>query len=370
MSKHKKEKDKTQVHKTRPFSNFGIGEEKEYFVENLSMMLASGMNMTLALDGIAAELRSSRMKQVVASIKKDIEAGSTLWKALDKVNILSPQIIALIRIGEESGQLAENLKVINIQQKKERVFKTKVRSAMMYPVLVLIFTIIVGAGIAWFILPRLSTVFAQLDLELPAITRALISAGQFLGDYGHIVIPIFLFVVFGFFYFLFVFKKTKHIGQAWLFKIPVIRKLLQQVELARFGYILGSLLGAGLPVVDALESLHQSTTFRVYKSFYKHLRDSVEVGNSFRKSFANYKKVRNLVPQPVQQMIVSGEQSGYMSEVLLNVGENFEAKTDDTTKNLTVLLEPILLIIVWLGVVAVALAVILPIYSLIGGINR
>ena len=108
--KHPKEK------KINIFSNFGIGEEKDYFIENLSMMLASGMPIMLALDGVGAELRSKRMKEVIASLKEDMEGGSSLWRALDKTKLLSSQVISLLRIGEESGRLAENLKVINIQQ--------------------------------------------------------------------------------------------------------------------------------------------------------------------------------------------------------------------------------------------------------------
>ena len=361
--KHPKEK------KINIFSNFGIGEEKDYFIENLSMMLASGMPIMLALDGVGAELRSKRMKEVIASLKEDMEGGSSLWRALDKTKLLSSQVISLLRIGEESGRLAENLKVIDIQQKKEKDFRSKLRSAMMYPILVMSFTVVIGAGIAWFILPRLSSVFAELDLELPVITRALIAAGEFLGEYGAIVIPSVLLFVILFLFFVFAYSKTKHIGQSFLFSLPVIKKLIQEIELARFGYILGSLLEAGLPVVDALESLESATTFRSYKKFYKYLQNSVEVGNSFKKSFAGYKNVKRLIPTPIQQMIISGEQSGRFSEVLLKTGENFEVKTENTTKNLTVLLEPILLIVVWVGVVAVALAVILPIYSLIGGIN-
>ena len=207
--KHPKEK------KINIFSNFGIGEEKDYFIENLSMMLASGMPIMLALDGVGAELRSKRMKEVIASLKEDMEGGSSLWRALDKTKLLSSQVISLLRIGEESGRLAENLKVINIQQKKEKDFRSKLRSAMMYPILVMSFTVVIGAGIAWFILPRLSSVFAELDLELPVITRALIAAGEFLGEYGAIVIPSVLLFVILFLFFVFAYSKTKHIGHSF-----------------------------------------------------------------------------------------------------------------------------------------------------------
>lgn len=363
-------KEKQKKKKTSIFANIGISEEKDYFIENLGMLLASGMDILLALDGIKKEMRSKRMKAVIDDLKEDIDAGSTLSKALDKTGLLPKHVISLIRIGEEAGRLTENLKVIVASQQKERVFRSKIRSAMMYPVLVLFLTAVIGVGIAWFILPRLSGVFSQLRLELPFITKMLIAVGNFLGKYGLIVIPLFLLFIASAVYFVFIFSKTKHIGQSLLFFVPAIKRLIRELELARAGFILGTLLVAGLPIIEALESLSQATTFHAYQKLYVYIKNNVEDGSSFQKCFATYSKTRKLIPTPIQQMIVAGEQSGRLSETLIKIGEMFESKTETTTKNLTVILEPILLVIVWLGVVGVALAVILPIYSLIGGLNK
>ena len=111
-------------------------------------------------------------------------------------------------------------------------------------------------------------------------------------------------------------------------------------------------------------------TFRVYQDIYSKLREAVEEGRSIKKSFLLYPEVNILLPLPIQQMIVAAEQSGHLADTLKTIGDIYEEKTETTTKNISVLLEPLLLVIVWLGVVAVALAVILPIYSLIGGLNR
>ncbi len=365
----KKEKKKNKKKITLPFQNFGIGKEREYLVENLSMLVGSGMGIPFALESIKSEMRSRRMKNVLASILESVDAGVPFWRALESVKIFPPYMVSLIRTGEESGNLSENLKVVALQDQKERQFRSKIRSAMMYPIFVLGLTMFVGIGIAWFILPRLAIVFSQLKLELPLVTRMLILTGEFLGEYGAIAVPLFLVFVGVIVYLVFIFQKTKFIGQTMLFYVPGAKGLIQEVELARFGYLLGSLLGAGLPVVNALDSLYQATTFPMYKKMYAHIRDSIEEGNSFQKSFKSYDGVKKLVPSPIQQMIVAGEQSGNLSKILIKIGETFEIKTEDSTKNLAVILEPVLLIIVWLGVVAVALAVILPIYSLIGGFN-
>ena len=356
-----------------------LGKERDYFAENLSMLISGGMPITSALDAIREELRSRRMKSVIANIKIDIESGFPLWRTLARTNLFPEHAVSLIQLGEKSGKLIENLKVVAIEQEKNRVFKSKLRSAMMYPVFVISLTVIIGIGIAWFILPKLATVFAQLKIKLPLITKILIGAGTFLGEYGYYVAPAGILVMAAVFFFIFSFSKTKFAGQYILFSFPGIKDLIKEVEVARFGYLLGTLLEAGIPITQALDSLASATEISPYRKLYIHLRDSVEDGNSIQKSFSTYsakggsvsggKHTSRLIPAPIQQLIVASEQSGTLSRTLLKIGQTFETKADTSTKNLTVILEPILLIIVWLGVVAVALAVILPIYNLIGGFN-
>lgn len=351
-------------------ANFGLGAEKAYFIEQLSMLLAAGMPVVLALSSIEKEIKSARLKKIIASIGADIDSGSTISASLEKSGIFPQSTISLIRIGEQSGRLSENLKVVAVQEQKEREFRAKITSAMMYPGFVLTLTVIVGLGTAWFILPRLASVFASLHSKLPLITIWLIAFGSFLGKYGFLVIPAFVIVSLLLIFFIFVFKKTNFLGQVILFHTPAIAGLLKEVELARFGSLLGNLLQAGLPVVDALESLTGSTTLYKYKKFYFHLSEKIKEGNSFRKSFELYKNTHSLIPVPIQQLVITAEQSGNLAAVLIKIGEMYEAKTQDSAKNISVLLEPILLVIVWLGVVAVALAVILPLYSLIGSLNQ
>ena len=344
--------------------------EKEYFIENLSMLFVSGMNISLALESIKAEVQSKQMKVIIDRMKEDIEAGMPMWQVLKETNFFPEFVISLIKIGESSGNLGKNLKVISIQQKKDRIFNSKIRSAMMYPSFVLGLTLIVGISVAWFILPRLTTVFDQLKIDLPLITKVLIAFGKFIGQHGAVAVPSFILTLAFIFFFVFIFSRTKFIGQFLLFSFPGIKKLIQETELARMGYIMGTLLGSGLPIKEATKSLIETSGFYKYKKFYKYLREKIEEGNTFQQVFNTYKKTRKIIPNTVQQMIIIGEKSGQLPETFLIIGGNFEEKIDDTTKNLSVILEPVLLVIVWLGVVAVALAVILPIYSLIGGLNN
>jgi len=353
-----------------------LGNERDSFVENLSMLISSGMPIMTALDSIAQEISSRRLKRIISIIKSDIESGFPLWRALARSNLFPEYAVSIIRLGEESGRLFDNLKVVVTEQEKAREFRSKIHSAMIYPLFVLSFTMIIGIGIAWFILPRLALVFSQLKIKLPAITKALIKTGLFFNDYGQYVVPAIFIGMAALLFLIFSFSKTKFIGQFILFSTPGIKGLIKEVEVARFGYLLGTLLEAGLPITHALDSLSRATEIVQYRKFYTHLRDSVSDGNSLQQSFftccepaSNGKYTNRLIPIPIQQLIVAGEQSGSLSKILLKIGQTFEAKANTTTKNLTVIFEPILLVIVWLGVVTVALAVILPIYSLVGGFN-
>lgn len=346
-----------------------FSKEKEYFLETLSMLVSSGMSILDSLDSISAEVRSKRMRSLVLWIRDQIDTGSPLWRVLEQTHLFASHTISLVRIGEQSGRLAQNLHLISLQQEKERSFRSKIRSAMLYPLFVLTLTFAVGVGIAWFLLPRLALVFTQLHLELPLFTSMLIGFGTFLNRHGLFALPLFFLVIGLFIYILFYFPATKRIGQTIVFFSPGISRLVREVELARCTYLLGTLLEAGLPIVHAIHSLEEATGFPQYKKFYLHLRKSVEEGNSFQKSFASYRNLRRIIPLSIQHVVVAGEKSGTLASALLRINKNYESKLEETTKNLAIVLEPLLLVFVWLGVMTVALAVILPIYSLIGQFN-
>ena len=350
--------------------SFAANKEKEYFIENLVMLTGAGMDIVSALDIIRSDIKTPSLKSLLQHLRDTIARGEPIYRALDATGLFKPHVISLIYLGEKSGRLFENLSVISTQQKKERIFQSKLRSALMYPAFILSVAGIVGVGVAWFILPNLASVFSQMKLTLPLITKVLIAVGLFLKSYGIIAIPSTLILGAGLAYVIFFYPKTRWIGQRLILSSPGIGPLIRQVELARIGYIVGTLLKAGVPITDTLQSLHDTAAFYHYQSFYGFLKENVEAGESLKNCFAQYPKSVSLIPRLIQQMIVAGEQSGRLPETFLRVGELFEEKTDDSSKNLSVILEPVLLLVVWVSVVGIALAVILPIYSLIGGLNK
>jgi type II secretory pathway component PulF len=300
----------------------------------------------------------------------DIEAGNNLAHTLERAGIVSQQTLALIRLGEASGHLVENLELAAQQEEKRRLFRAKVRSALIYPLFVLSLTLIVGLGIAWFLLPKLSNTFSQLHVKLPLISKLMIGFGVFLREYGIIAVPAFLLAGAGVVYVLFGLPQTKIIGQYILLKIPGLGRLMREVEIAQFGYLLGTLLNAGLSVTQAVTLLAEASSLRQYQRLYHYMVTTLEDGYSFKDSLARYKHSMRLLPPAVQQMIVAGERSGSLSNVLITIGRTYEQKADITTANLEAVIEPILLVIVWIGVMLVAVGVILPIYSLVGGLGQ
>ncbi len=344
-------------------------KDRESFTSNLALLLQAGVAVGEGLSSLADTTSSRQLKAALKQIQADIDEGLPLWRALDRSGIISAQTLALTQLGEQSGKLVQNLKVAAKQEEKQRIFRTKVRSALIYPSFVMSLTLVIGLGVAWFLLPKLADTFTQLRVELPAISQIFIGFGVFLKEHGVWAVPLSLVLGATMLYILFGAPKTKTVGQRILFRIPGVARLLHEVEVARFGYLLGTLLEAGLSVMQAFILLERATTAPHYKKFYQYLHDSFENGYSFRASFKGYQEAHKLLPPTVQQMVIAGERSGALPETLIDIGAIYEQKADISTQNLEAILEPILLLIVWLGVLGVAVAVILPIYSLVGGLG-
>ena len=343
-------------------------ESKEYFVENLSMLIASGVTIGEALVTVASEMPSKRVKKAVLDMAAKVDEGSMFWKSLEESGILNISAVALIKAGEESGRLAENLKVVAEQIHKNNVMTAKVRSALLYPAFLLTLLILVGSGIGLFLLPKLAEIFNGLDVQLNLLTKLLINFGIFWSHWGLILTGV-MFVLLFFMVLAITYNKTiRSWAEVVLFKLPGMGRLMYETEMSRFGFILGSLLDAGLPAVEALDSLSDSMATKRYRDATKIMRDSIEEGNTFATTFDRIKD-RKAFPGPIRQLIISAEKSGNLSETLLKLSKIYEDKADITSRNLETLLEPVILVIIAVGVLFVALAVVLPIYSLVGGID-
>ncbi|MFS8130471.1 MAG: type II secretion system F family protein [Candidatus Dojkabacteria bacterium] len=345
------------------------GKDKDYFFENLITLLRSGLDIASVLDSLKLDIKNKGLNEIMNTIEENVRNGLPFWKSIEEVNLVPKQMLNVIRIGEESGKLIENLKIVQDQLERDRDFKGKLRSASLYPIFIVVLMTVVGLGIAVFILPRLATVYESLKTELPFVTKLLIGIGKFLGTYGYFVVPIIIIVLVSLFFFIFVFSRTKFIGQWILLHTPVVKSIITEIEVSRFGFLMGTLLGSGFPIQDAFKLLEQSTDYNAFRNFYKYVAHKIEYGSSIRTAFESYKGVDKVIPPYTRQMIFTAEQTADLPATLERVGVIYLKKNETTTKDLTVLLEPILLIIVFLGVAFIAFAVILPIYSLVGNIT-
>lgn len=352
-----------------PYISIGFGNERDYFIENLSLLISSGMGISAALSALSLSVKSWKMKKITKVIESMVNAGMPLWRAFEETKLLPERTISLIRSGEEAGRLADHLNLVTLQGHKEKVFQSRLRGALLYPGIVLSLAIVVALGSAWLVLPKLVAIFQESQGSLPLATRILIHTGDFFQQYGAVAVPGIIIGLSLLIYCSFFYKKTKFIGDFILFHIPGIKDLVQGVEVARFGYIFGVLLQAGFQVSEALESVIKGTTYDSYRRFYEHLQKSVTRGESFKNALENFPKADRYIPIPIQQLIMSAEKSGKLSETFIRIGVIFEEKTDAMSRDLATILEPIVLIIVGLIVGFIVMAIIGPIYGLTNQIN-
>ncbi len=350
-------------------NNFGLGKEKLTFIENLAILLNSGLSVVDALKTIQMELRIKPMKKLVARIIDEVESGIPLWMAMDNQTFFSSYALALIRIGEESGSLSKNMEYLAIQQEKDRSLRGKVKMAMIYPSIVIVLTGGITLGLAWFVLPQLVGVLLSLNAKLPLVTRIIIWVADFMKMHGMVAVPLGLTLVF-MIYLICRFTSLRGPTQQFIFKIPGIGTMAKAATIARFGVILGSLLRAGVPLVESIKSMAEVTDTVYYRRFYFRLASEIEVGQSFGSAFELIKESKKLIPASVQQLIITGERSGRIAEMLMRIADIYEKKAEDAAQRLPVVLEPMLLIFLGGLVGTIAFAIIVPIYSIVGSVGR
>jgi type II secretory pathway component PulF len=352
----------------KPVKLWGFPKERDYILENLALLLNSGIGVSESASIVRDGIKSKKLVRVLNGVIEDLDSGMMLWQSFEGKHVFEENYLNLIKVGEESGRLVENLKMIIAQQQKTRIFKAKLRAALAYPTIVFVLMILVLIGSSWFILPNIMVSFKDMNVPIPLITRVVMDFGFFLQRYGYIFVPSLAIFIITFGYLFFFNKRLRFVGQAFLMSIPGVKDILKGSEISRFGFVLGGLLESGLPVTKAVESLEETSPFRAYSKMYNHIKIKIDEGYSFQESFKTYKKSKKLIPNPIQQLIFAGERSGSLGEVLFKVSEIYDEKVDVASDSLSVSIEPILLFIVGLGVLFVGLSVILPIYTLTGSI--
>jgi len=340
--------------------------EKALFAKYLSVMIKSGLTLLEALD-ISADQAKGKFKTVLEDVYDYVSRGHQLAEAMERHPKTFPNIfVNLIRTGEASGTLAENLMHLSHQVEKDLTIRRKVKSAMMYPVFVLFAAVGMGFAMAIFVLPQITKLFKSFDIDLPFTTRALLWLADFFTDYGWQSFLVFV-AAFIFLAWLFQPKFIKPYTHAIILRMPIMAKLSHNVNLARFCRTLGVTLRSGLTIDNGIEIARDVVDNYSYKKALDDVVAQVKTGKTLAESLEGYEF---LFPKITTRMAKVGESTGSLEEVLIYLAEFYEAEVDNTVKNLATILEPILLLVIGVVVAAVALSIITPIYQLSGSIGR
>jgi type IV pilus assembly protein PilC len=346
-----------------------MGKQAYLFVESVATMLGAGLPLLDTLRVYELEIRSRAVKKIMRGMIEDVENGTPLWQAMANQHLFTPYDIAMVRIGEEAGSLARNMEYLSVQREKDRSLKQKVKMAMIYPTIVMIMMFIITMGLGLFVLPNLVQVLFSLNVDLPLTTRIVIYITNIFSKHGMVFVPL-LMVGMVLFFLLAKFTRFRVVSQWLVFRIPGVGRLAREATIARFGVILGGLLQAGVPLIGSLDSLVRVTNVDSYQRFYADLLARIQLGDSFSKAFADIKRTKKLLPVSVQQLVITGERSGSLSESLLKIATIYEKKASETAQALPVILEPMLLLVVGALVGAIAFAIIVPIYSVVGNVSN
>jgi type IV pilus assembly protein PilC len=350
--------------------NYKLGKVKQdelvMMTRNLGSMLTAGLTITRALSVIERQSTNVKLKGVVKQVVDKINKGGQFFEALtDFPEVFNDLYVAMIKAGEESGNLAESLQTLAIQMERSANLKKKIKGAMMYPSIVLIAMIIIGVLMMIFVMPQITGVFKDMGTDLPATTQFLIAASDFFVEYTLLAIG----GMIGFVVLLVYGLRTKYgkIGTSWLIpKLPVIGTLAKETNSARTARTLSSLLNSGVDVMQALEITEEVVQNYFYKQIIRSARDRVEKGTPLSESFVER---TDLYPVLVGEMILVGEETGQIAGMLGELAIFYETEVERKTKDLSTIIEPLLMVVIGGGVGFFALALIAPIYSIGDGIK-
>lgn len=340
--------------------------QKALLARHLSVMLKSGLTITEALS-IAQSSAAGKLKKILSKVLKSVRSGRSLSSSLEDCGkVFSGLFINAVYAGESSGTLEENLENIAQQLEKERELISKIKGAMLYPIVVLVAAFILMMVLSFVILPKIIPLFEGLKADLPITTRALISFSHFIQAHGAILfLSIVVFIaLMGWA----VRQKFSKPATHWFFlNLPVIKKLVINANLARFSRTLGTLLKSGINIDEAVDITTHTMSNYYYRKALGRAGQRISKGTELSENLIPFE---HLFPVLVVKMIKVGEGSGRLEEVLFYLAEFYETEVDASTKVLSTAIEPILLIFIGLVVGFLALSIITPIYEITGDIGR
>ncbi len=343
------------------FSNIKT-HQKITFAKNLGLMISAGLPVTRALSVMGKQSKSKPFKKLVSDLEADISHGKTLSESLGKhPKAFSELFISMVKAGEESGTVSSSLGIVASQMEKSYLLAKKVRGALIYPTVIISVMIVLAILLLIFMVPTLTATFEGIGIELPLATRILISASDFLVEHTLFVLAATLVLIASSIAF---FRSSvgKSLADSISIHMPVIGEMVKEVEAARTARTLSSLLSSGVEILVALDVTIDVLQNHLYKDALQHARSAIQKGEPMSAVFVEYER---LYPLFVGEMVAVGEETGKISEMLVNVANYYENEVDQKTKDLSTIIEPVLMIIIGAGVGFFAISMLAPTYSLV-----
>jgi type IV pilus assembly protein PilC len=340
--------------------------ERITFCRYVATMLTSGLSLTEGIAVLKSESKHPVMKQILNDILYHLERGQTLSDALSLYpRVFDTFFIALVRAGEISGTMAESFKYLEEELRADYSLSSKIKGALMYPGFIFAAMMGIGGLMIFFIMPQIGKVFLNMSIPIPAATRFMFELSLKIAEIRtFIVIGVIGFIV-GVFVFL---KQPK--GKAMLIKaispIPVVKGLMQQIDIARFCRIFSTLIASAVPITESLEIALNSLSNPQFARMKKAVVDEVIEGKTIAATF----KAHKAFPPLLIQMIAGGEKSGTLDKTLGDLAAFYEEEVEESVKKSTQLLEPMLMLFVGIGVGGMILSIIAPMYSVVGSLSH
>lgn len=336
--------------------------ERLLFARYFSLMLRAGLDVKRSLIALQEQSRSRPMKTALAHVLEGVERGQTLAESMASFGpAFPPLFISFVRVGETTGRLQESLGVLAEQLQKEFELRRAVRGAMLYPAVILVALFTVAAAMMVFVIPKLVEVFQGFNVQLPLTTRILIAVSSFFTVYWYLVIVAAgVLVVAG--WLVWRVRSVHDTALHWLLYLPIVGPIMQRVNLARFTRNLSSLLSSGVSFVEALDTLGTNTPHPSYAKIFLAAKEHVKQGKVLSDFLQDFPR---LFPPLVTNITKVGEETGELDTVLREIALFYESELDQTMKNLTSVLEPVLMVVIGIGVGALAISIISPIYNLV-----
>ncbi|MEN1926179.1 type II secretion system F family protein [Luteimonas qiangzhengi] len=358
---------KPSVVKTKPKPLFGskgrniTPKEIAVFMRQIATMIKSGVPIVQSLEIIGNGHKNPKMAEMVNAIRLDIEGGSPFNEALAKYPVQFDELTRnLVKVGEAAGVLETVLDSIATYKENIETLKGKIKKALFYPITVVAVAIIVSAILLIFVVPQFEAVFQGFGAELPAFTQMIVAASKFMVSYWWMILGVVVAAIFGF---IFAYKRSpalQHSMDRFMLKIPVIGQLLHNAAIARFARTLATTFQAGVPLVEALESVAGATGNSVYEKATHRIREDVAVGYQMNMAM----KQVNLFPHMVVQMTAIGEEAGALDTMLYKVADFYEEEVNNAVDALSSLIEPLIMIFIGVVVGGMVIGMYLPIFKL------